>query len=135
MGDAPDLQLVLRDFGFVSVRNILPIVEDRNYVVGTHHPDGVFLAYGPGIVAGKLLGKRHITDCHVDPALQPRPEGAFRLRGGRAAGDVHPEFKATHPIEIGAPTASGGNAKMTEAMDEDEKKQILEQLQLLGYME
>ena len=46
-----------------------------------------------------------------------------------------PEFKATHPIEIGAPTASGGNAKMTEAMDEDEKKQILEQLQLLGYME
>ena len=135
MGDAPDLQLVLRDFGFVSVRNILPIVEDRNYVVGTHHPDGVFLAYGPGIVAGKLLGKRHITDVTSTLLYSLGLKVPSDFEGVVPPGMFTPEFKATHPIEIGAPTASGGNAKMTEAMDEDEKKQILEQLQLLGYME
>ena len=135
MGDAPDLQLVLRDFGFVSVRNILPIVEDRNYVVGTHHPDGVFLAYGPGIVAGKLLGKRHITDVTSTLLYSLGLKVPSDFEGVVPPGMFTAEYKATHPIEIGAPTASGGNAKMTEAMDEDEKKQILEQLQLLGYME
>ena len=45
------------------------------------------------------------------------------------------EHKAAHPIEIGAATRGGANTSQTEAMDEDEKKQIMDQLQMLGYME
>jgi hypothetical protein len=45
------------------------------------------------------------------------------------------EHKTLHPIVIGVPTQSGGKADSAEAMDEDEKKQIMEQLQMLGYME
>jgi len=54
MMDAPDLLLVLRDFGFVSVKNKLPVVEKREYPIGTHHPDGIFIGFGPGVESGKL---------------------------------------------------------------------------------
>ena len=62
MHDAPDLLLVLRDFGFVSIKNKLPVVEPRTEIAGTHHPDGVFLAYGPGISKGATIARRNITD-------------------------------------------------------------------------
>jgi predicted AlkP superfamily phosphohydrolase/phosphomutase len=134
MGDAPDLQLVLRDFGFVSVRNILPIVQKRNYIVGTHHPDGVFLAYGPGVEKGKLLGRRHITDVASTLLYSLGLPVPSDFEGVVPPNMFTTERKATHPIHIGAPTATSDKVDM-EAMDEDEKKQILEQLQMLGYME
>jgi predicted AlkP superfamily phosphohydrolase/phosphomutase len=134
MGDAPDLQLVLRDFGFVSVRNILPIVQERNYIVGTHHPDGVFMAYGPGIEKGKLLGKRHITDVASTLLYSLGLPVPSDFEGVVPPNMFTGEHKAVHPIAIGAATKSS-NAGTTEAMDEDEKQQILEQLQMLGYVE
>ena len=135
MNDAPDLQLVLRDFGFVSVRNILPIVQKRNYIVGTHHPEGVFLAYGPGIAAGKLIGKRNIVDVASTLLYSlglPVP--------GDFEGVVPPamftaEHLAAQPIAIGDATTAKGKADAIEAMDEEEKQKILEQLQMLGYVE
>lgn len=134
MGDAPDLQLVLRDFGFVSVRNILPIVQERNYIVGTHHPEGVFMAYGPGIEKGKLLGRRHITDVASTLLYSLGLEVPSDFEGVVPPNMFTAEYKAAHPIRIGAATKSS-NAGTTEAMDEDEKQQILEQLQMLGYVE
>ena len=86
MGDAPDLQLVLRDFGFVSVRNILPVVQERNYIVGTHHPGRRVPRLRPGHrEAGKLLGQRKIMDVASHAALQPGAGRAVRLRRRRAA--------------------------------------------------
>lgn len=134
MGDAPDLQLVLRDFGFVSVRNILPIVQERNYIVGTHHPEGVFMAYGPGIEKGKLLGRRHITDVASTLLYSLGLEVPSDFEGVVPPNMFSAEHKAAHPITIGAATKNS-NAGTTEAMDEDEKQQILEQLQMLGYVE
>ena len=58
-------------------------------VAGTHHPDGVFLAYGPGISQGAKLAPAQDRRRRRDPALQPRPRGALRFRGPGAAGDVH----------------------------------------------
>jgi predicted AlkP superfamily phosphohydrolase/phosphomutase len=46
---APDLTLVLRDSGFISIRPHSPAVELRPEVTGTHCPDGIVLAAGPGI--------------------------------------------------------------------------------------
>lgn len=135
MGDAPDLQLVLRDFGFVSVRNILPVVQERNYIVGTHHPDGVFLAYGPGIEAGKLLGKRHITDVASTLLYSLGLPVPADFEGVVPANMFTPAHRAEHPITIGEPTARGADGGSGTAMDEDEKRQIMEQLQMLGYVE
>jgi predicted AlkP superfamily phosphohydrolase/phosphomutase len=135
MRDAPDLQLVLRDFGFVSVRNILPIVQKRNYIAGTHHPEGVFLAYGPGIEAGKLLGRRHITDVASTLLYSLGLPVPSDFEGVVPPAMFSAERKVTHPIVIGAPTRSGASGDLGEAMDEDEKQQIMAQLQMLGYVE
>ena len=89
MHDAPDLLLVLRDFGFVSIKNKLPVVEPRTEVAGTHHPDGVFLACGPGISKGATIARRKITDVGATLLYSLGLRGAFRLRGQGAAGDVH----------------------------------------------
>jgi predicted AlkP superfamily phosphohydrolase/phosphomutase len=135
MKQAPDLQLVLRDFGFVSVKNILPIIEKRNYPIGTHHPDGVFLAYGPGIEAGKMLGRRHITDVASTLLYSLGLDVPSDFEGVVPPAMFTAEHKAAHPIKIGAPTVRSLQDGVIEAMDEDEKKQIMEQLQMLGYME
>jgi hypothetical protein len=45
------------------------------------------------------------------------------------------EHKAVHPIVIGAATAGAAGDDGSAAMADDEKAQIMAQLQLLGYME
>lgn len=135
MGDAPDLQLVLRDFGFVSVKNIQPVVEKRNYVIGTHHPDGVFIACGPGIESGKMLGRRHITDVTATLLYSLGLEVPSDFEGTVPAGMFTADYKAAHPVVIGAPTRGGTSGAKADTMDADEKQKIMEQLQMLGYME
>jgi predicted AlkP superfamily phosphohydrolase/phosphomutase len=135
MGDAPDLQLVLRDFGFVSVRNIQPVVQKRNYVIGTHHPDGVFMAWGPGIEAGKMLSRRHITDVTSTLLYSLGLPVPSDLEGKVPTGMFTAEYQATHPVLIGEPTRRSGKGDRGETMDDEEKQQLMAQLQMLGYME
>jgi predicted AlkP superfamily phosphohydrolase/phosphomutase len=135
MTDGPDLLLVLRDFGFVSVKNKHPVVEKREYPVGTHHPDGVFIAYGPGIEAGKMLGRRHITDVSSTLLYSLGLPVPSDFEGTVPTGMFTPQYKAAHPIVIGAPTRSDSKEVQIDAMDGEEKQKIMEQLQMLGYME
>jgi predicted AlkP superfamily phosphohydrolase/phosphomutase len=135
MGDAPDLQLVLRDFGFVSVRNIQPVVQKRNYVIGTHHPDGVFMAWGPGIEAGKMIGRRHITDVTSTLLYSLGLPVPSDLEGKVPTAMFTTEYQEQHPLKIGAPTLGGSSGERGETMDDDEKQQLMAQLQMLGYME
>jgi predicted AlkP superfamily phosphohydrolase/phosphomutase len=135
MAEAPDLQLVLRDFGFVSVKNIHPIVEQRHYPIGTHHPDGVFMACGPGIEAGKQLGRRHITDVAATLLYSLGLEVPSDFEGAVAPAMFTAAHKEANPIVIGAATLGGSGDAHTEGMSEDEKRKIMEQLQMLGYME
>ena len=136
MHDAPDLLLVLRDFGFVSIKNKLPVVEPRTEIAGTHHPDGVFLAYGPGISKGATIARRHITDVGATLLYSLGLHGAFRLRGQGAAGDVHRRAARAASGRRSAPRPRGANKDDEAAgMGQDEKAQIMAQLQMLGYME
>ena len=135
MADAPDLLLVLRDFGFVSVKNKLPVVEKRDYPIGTHHPDGVFIAYGPGIESGKILGRRHITDVSATLLYSLGLQVPSDFEGVVPPAMFTLGHKTAHPIVIGAPTAGGKKGVQIDAMDADEKQKIMDQLQMLGYME
>ncbi len=135
MTDAPDLQLVLRDFGFVSVKNKLPVVEKREYPVGTHHPDGVFIGYGPGIESGKLLGRRHITDVSATLLYSLGLPVPSDFEGVVPPAMFTSQYKVSHPIVIGTATHGNSNKGQTDAMSDDEKGKIMEQLQMLGYME
>lgn len=145
MGEAPDLTLVLRDFGFVSIRPLYPPLLTRDEIVGTHHPDGVMLAGGVGVAAKGEIGRRDIVD--VAPTLLyslglPVPED-FEGEVPRAVFDAR--FLRDQPIRIGDATTAttSGSAKSAikagavedAEMDEDEKEALMEQLQMLGYME
>lgn len=136
MVDAPDLLLVLRDRGFVSIKNIDPVVEPRPEPAGTHHPDGIFIAAGQGIVEGREIAPRNIVDVGATllySAGLPVPED---LEGQVPQESFSATWLNEHPVRIGPPTQStGASASSTEDMSEDEKEKLMEQLQMLGYME
>jgi predicted AlkP superfamily phosphohydrolase/phosphomutase len=135
MSEATDLLLVLRDFGFVSVKNKLPAVEKRAYPVGTHHPDGVFMGYGCGIQAGKVLGRRHITDVSATLLYSLGLPVPSDFEGNVPPAMFTTEHKVTHPIIIGPATTGNTQKGQTDAMSAADRGKIMEQLQMLGYME
>jgi hypothetical protein len=67
MEAAPDLTLALRDGGFVSILKSDMVLKPRPEVVGTHRPQGILMAKGPGIRQGLSLPAVSITD--VAPTL------------------------------------------------------------------
>ncbi|SEQ95811.1 Predicted phosphohydrolase or phosphomutase, AlkP superfamily [Solimonas aquatica] len=132
---APDLTMVLRDHGFVSIRNLKPSIVHRPSPIGTHHPDGIFIAVGPGIPAAGLVETRKIVD--VAPTLLYSAGVAVP---SDFEGEVPPSFfseawLAEHPVKKGARTQHAKRMEMEQEMDANEQKQLLEQLQMLGYME
>jgi len=132
---APDLTLVLHDYGFVSVRNRNPVLEKRPLVVGTHHPDGIFLAAGKGI---EMCNAESMAIMDVAAVLLyslgiPVPED-FE---GRVPDEI---FSADHlmrfPVQYGAATRSGGELPKPEGtVSAHDKEKILDQLRALGYLE
>jgi predicted AlkP superfamily phosphohydrolase/phosphomutase len=135
MEDAPDLLLVLRDRGFVSIKNIAPVVVPRPEPAGTHHPHGIFLAAGNGIAEGLDIGQRDIVDVAATLLYSvglPVPED-FEGRVPEEA--FLSSHLAANPILMGPRTDKGSSHDAAEGMSEDEKDKLMEQLQMLGYME
>lgn len=136
MEHAPDLTLVLRDYGFVSIRNVEPVVLKRDVPAGTHHPDGVFLAGGRGIRAGLRAERRDIVD--VAPTLLyslglPVPED---FEGRVAEPFFSDEYLRFKPVRKGKPTLPIHDGRVqNEEISADEKEKLIAQLQMLGYME
>jgi predicted AlkP superfamily phosphohydrolase/phosphomutase len=135
MREAPDLLLVLRDYGFVSIKNRLPVVEPRPEPAGTHHPDGVFVAWGPGIVAGKTIGRRRIMDVGATLLYSLGLPVPADFEGEVPQAMFTAEHKGKHPVVTGPATLGGTHGGHGDAMGEDEKQKIMEQLQMLGYIE
>ncbi|MGQ0529719.1 MAG: alkaline phosphatase family protein [Panacagrimonas sp.] len=132
---ACDLTLVLRDHGFVSIKNYKPAVAQRPNAIGTHHPDGIFMAVGPGIAAAGEVGLRQIVD--VAPALLYSLGVSIPsdFEGEVPGSFFTPEYMEQHPVKKGARTRAAQRRAMDQEMDAGEQKQIIEQLQMLGYME
>ena len=135
MNDAPDLLLVLRDFGFVSIKNKLPVVEPRAQVAGTHHPDGVFLAWGPGISESAKLARRKIADVGATLLYSLGLDVPSDFEGQVPRAMFTAEHLDEHPIRVGAPTVGSNRNDDAAGMAPEEKEQIMAQLQMLGYME
>lgn len=136
MEDAPDLLMVLRDHGFVSIKNYEPVVEPRSEPAGTHHPDGIFLAGGKGIAEGIEIERRNIVDVGATILYSlgfPVP-GDFEGRVPESA--FTSAYLAECPVRTGPPTEAAAKKKgESEDMSDDEKDKLMEQLQMLGYME
>jgi predicted AlkP superfamily phosphohydrolase/phosphomutase len=137
IGQAPDLTLSLRDGGFVSILRSDVALKPRPEVVGTHRPEGIFMAQGPGIRRGLDLPELSITD--VAPTLLyalhlPVPPD---LEGHVAEAIFNPAMLQQHPIQLGEPTrAPQAFPDRPASQTEDEgEAQVLERLRNLGYVE
>jgi predicted AlkP superfamily phosphohydrolase/phosphomutase len=135
---APDLTLVMRDHSFVSILDKSPFVYRRPHIEGTHYPEGIFLARGPGIRKGEAVSPLSIED--VTPTL------LYSLGldipkdfDGRCPSQVfEPSYMKNNPVLIGEatrPTESFADQNKKVQMKEEEKKEIFDQLKALGYIE
>ena len=82
-----------------------------------------------------MLGRRHITDVSSTLLYSLGLEVPSDFEGVVPTGMFTADYKATHPIIIGAATHTGTKDVIAESMSEDEKGKIMEQLTMLGYME
>lgn len=135
MGDAPDLLLVLRDSGFVSIKNKQPAVEPRPSVAGTHHPDGIFIAQGPGIVEGGNIPRRNITDVGATLLHSLGLPVPSDFEGRVPEAIYTPARLAEHPVLVRGTTRQQRRDTEAAGMSEGEKDKLMAQLQMLGYME
>jgi predicted AlkP superfamily phosphohydrolase/phosphomutase len=137
MERAPDLLLVLRDCGFVSIKNKQPVVERRSQVAGTHHPDGVLLAFGNGIRRGATIERRNIVDVGATLLYSLGLDVPADFEGRVAEELFTPEHLEDHPVVLGAPTTEIGEeqyAQAGEGMSADEEEKLKAQLRMLGYL-
>jgi predicted AlkP superfamily phosphohydrolase/phosphomutase len=137
-GHAPDLTLVMRDHSFVSILNKTPIVCPRPEIEGTHYPEGIFAARGPGIQKGVSLPQLSILS--VAPTLLyslglPIPAD---LEESLPSGIFETSFLQQHPCRRGEPTQPPVSYALrtregdTQGMGDEE---IFKQLKALGYVE
>ena len=137
-GQAPDLTLVMRDHSFISILNKTPIVCRRPEVVGTHYPEGVFLARGPGIQQGAALPPFSILG--VAPTLLYSLGLAIPadFEERLIPGIFEPAFLQEHPCRLGEPTQPPDSYALRPrktAVQSEEEEEIYKQLRALGYLE
>ena len=138
MDQAPDLTLVLRDHGPVSVLPSEEIIQPRPRTTGTHYPQGVLIASGPGIRRGVALGRQSIVSVAATLLYSlglPVPED---FEGGVVRELFEPALLGERPVVVGPPTVPPEGASGPErqaVIDAKEEGAILDRLRALGYVE
>ncbi len=136
MASAPDLTLMLRDGGLVSILPSEALVKPRAEITGAHRPNGVFVAAGKGIQRGRTMSSLSILD--VAPLLLYTlglaiPED---LEGRVPEAMFEPEYLRLYPIAFAAPTSiSSPIEEQLPAVDPQMEAEVMGQLRALGYME
>lgn len=130
---APDLLLTLRDSGFLSILNADAPLKPRAEIAGTHRPEGIFAAFGPGIRRGATLPALSILD--VAPMLLYSlglaiPED---MEGMLPAGIFEDALLAHAPPRRAEPAPSPAVDGL--AADAAGEAEILDRLRALGYLE
>lgn len=133
----PDINIKVRDYGFVSILKAPEVVKPREKPEGTHRPNGIFIARGPDIEPGKKLEPLSILD--ITPVLLyflglPIPTD---LEGRVPTEILRTETLMNHPVEHRGVTKSSAEDSGEERQDasDEEKEALMAQLKLLGYMD
>ncbi len=137
---APDLTLGLADGGFVSILNKEPFLAARPEVSGTHRPNGVFVAAGPGVRKGEEVSGLSIVDVPamllhtLDLPLPSDFEARFPAEVFEAS------FLRARPPRTGEPTRTPGGSgpqgpERAPEAPADPDAVIVERLRALGYIE
>ena len=140
MTEAPDLTLRLHDYSFLSVlRADLPC-KDRRVAYATHHPDGIFVAAGPGLRVGERIDPLQIADITPTVLYSLGLPVAHSMEGQAATGAFTIDHLMYNSLSVaseaipGAGTGAGGFGNSGEALPEDAAEEIKERLKALGYM-
>lgn len=135
---APDLTLALRDHGNFSVLRSRDVLKARPEVMGCHHPDGVFVAIGPGVKQGHQISPIRLID--IAPTVLyvmglPIPEV---LEGQVAIENFTSEFVAGRDIKFESATADTTLVGVRNDGESDETDvddpQVMMRLKALGYI-
>jgi len=144
MEQFPDLTLTLRDHGFISVLNGRAAVVPRSVPNGTHHPEGILIASGPGIKSGQRAEACNLLD--IAPLLTHSLGMEIPADyEGQVPRDLYePDYLASDPPRVAlandtkattapddAPAATDGSGEL----DEEDEAIILARLKSLGYIE
>ena len=136
---APDLSLVLDDGGLVSILAAEAAVRPRPQPTGTHRPQGVFAAQGPGLRRGVRLAPLSLLD--VAPLIlyslgAPIPaewEGCAPLDA------FEPAAVQARPMQVAAPGGRPADGRapvaVEPALDSDGEQELMGRLRALGYLE
>jgi predicted AlkP superfamily phosphohydrolase/phosphomutase len=138
MDKAPDLTLILREPGFLSILRADAPLKQRRFPYGTHHPDGIFLCRGPGICAGSRIPPLSIVDIAPTLLYSLQLSVPSAMEGVIAASAFEPSFIATHPVrtsKIAPPQESSIGDKEATHLSGYEEACIMERLKALGYIE
>lgn len=129
---APDLVIEGRE-GFEGAKAL----HDSTYrpadgpKVASHRPEGVFLAWGPGIQAGSAPEEATVVDL-APTVLHALGEPVGRAMDGRVLSEVLAPALADRPV---ATTAYEEDGTRTDAPDEADYGDVEERLRGLGYIE
>lgn len=139
--DAPDLTLILHDYGLISIAKQEPMVESLERVVGTHYPEGIFIAAGPHIRRGMAVNQLSLLDVSSTLLYSlglPVPED---FEGKVPVLIFDEEYAAAHPVVTGPQTNTvqeykdDTHEKTGDVRTEQEKQEIYSHLKALGYMD
>jgi hypothetical protein len=132
---APDLTLELRDGGAPSTVQSDALVVRRTELIGSHRPEGIFLAGGPAVANGARLPQISVLD--VTPILLyalgiPVPED---LEGRVPLDLFDPAFVRIHPIIMGGPTRPPEAFPSPEPAGGEGEEEVMARLRALGYVD
>lgn len=135
---APDLTLELQDGGLFSIMAGQTPVVPRQQPIGTHLPEGVFMACGPDLRSGAQLPELSILD--IAPLLLYSLEVPIMtdMEGRLPEEALKPETLAARPVERDTPlqpTSTNPSAHIEPLWDEEGEAEVMRRLQALGYVE
>jgi predicted AlkP superfamily phosphohydrolase/phosphomutase len=131
---APDLTLGLRNGGVPSILNSDLLLSPRAEPIGSHRPEGIFLAHGPAVAKGACLPQISVLD--VTPIVLyalgiPVPED---LEGRVPLDLFEPTFVRTHPVIMGEQTRPP-EAFPSLPSDGEGEQEVISRLKALGYLD
>jgi predicted AlkP superfamily phosphohydrolase/phosphomutase len=139
MDKAPDLLITLRDRGFVSILNADRPLRRRAEILGTHRPEGIFMAAGPGIEPGTNGAPLAVAD--VTPTVLyslglPVPSD---VEGTVPTAVFSASFVREQPVQVGPPTQPPDpfpdRQEAEPALGAEAEAEMVERLKALGYIE
>ena len=132
---APDLTLVMSDGGLISILSSEEPVRALDEPTGTHRPEGVFVASGPGMRRGLDAGELSILD--VAPvALYALGCAVPENFDGEVPSQIYEsDWLAAHPVKRGDATRAASVDAEVPELDSEAEEEIARRLRALGYLD